>query len=67
MVWVLACERHYTDGTTTKLYHKGITMGLFHDCVGKPSEAKQYKTKKEALADRRIIGLNSKWIPERVA
>lgn len=46
MAYVLKSERHYTDGTTATLYHKGFTA-IFHDCCGK-EEATQFRTKREA-------------------
>ena len=67
MVWVLACEQHYTDGTVKKFYHKGVVDGIFYDIAWKPSQAKQYSSKKEALADHKISGLTPAWIPERIA
>ena len=65
MAWVLGSERHYTNGKTAKLYHLKTTF-LFHECADKPTEAKQYRTKKEALEDRKMSGLGKNWIPERV-
>lgn len=46
MAYVLKSERHYTNGKTATLYHKGFTL-CFHDCCGK-EEATKYRTKKEA-------------------
>lgn len=46
MAYVLKSERHYTNGITATLYHKGFSF-CFHECCDK-EEATQYLTKKEA-------------------
>lgn len=66
MAWVLKSERHYTNGTTAVLYHQRIALGMFHECGGTPEEAKQYKTKKDAIADRDALGLGRAWEAIRV-
>jgi len=66
MAWVLKCDRHYTNGQTATFYHKGFPLGIMHECVGKPEEAKQYRTKKDALADRRAYGMVG-WEPVKIA
>jgi hypothetical protein len=67
MAWVLRSERHYTNGTTAVLYHQRIALGMFHECGGTPEEAKQYKTKKDAMVDRNAIGLNKSWQPVKIS
>lgn len=54
MPYVLRSERHYTDGTTTTLYHKGFLLGL-HEC-GDKNEATRFKTKKEAKEVLKQLG-----------
>ena len=66
MAWVLKCERHYTNGTSATLYHKGFTLGIMHECAVAPEGAKQYKTKKEALADRTAYGMRN-WEAVKIA
>ena len=63
---VLKSERQYTNGTTAVLYHQRIALGMFHECGGTPEEAKQYKTKKDAIADRDALGLGRAWEAIRV-
>lgn len=66
MAWVLKNERHYTDGTSATLYHKGFPFGSIHECVVKSEDAKQYKTKKEALEDRNAHGMRN-WEAVKIA
>ena len=46
MAYVLKSDRHYKDGKTATLYHKGFNWFL-HECCEK-EEATQYRTKREA-------------------
>ena len=66
MAWVLKSERHYTNGTSETLYHKGFPFGIIHECTAESEGAKQYKTKKEALADRNAHGMRN-WEAVKIA
>ena len=55
MTWVLRSERHYTNGTSAVIYHKGVELGMFHICVGTPEEAEHFRTKKDAMATCKLF------------
>ena len=59
MPYILKKERNYLDGTHTTLYYKKIAFGLFCECTSKISEAKQFRTKKEAI--KTINQTGDKW------
>ena len=67
MAWVLRCDKVYNDGKIVTHYHKRIALGLFHEVCGNQAEAKHFKTKKEANAERKSIGLSTAWYAEKVA
>ena len=67
MAWVLKSERHYLNGKSVTLYHKGLSYGILHDCESKADKAKQYKTKKDALADKKELGLDKNWEAVKIA
>ena len=65
-VWILKEERHYKDGRTETHYHKGFPLGIMHEVVLKPEEARQYKTKRDAEKYRKEYGM-AKWEAIKIA
>ena len=63
MPYVVKSDRHYTNGSTAVLYHKGF--GLFlHECETDPKDAKQFRTKSEATKCAKELG--KAWYVDKV-
>ena len=63
MPYVVKSDRHYTNGTTAILYHKGFSL-CFHECETDHEKAKQFRTKSEATKCAKELG--KAWHVEKV-
>lgn len=57
-MYILSSERHYLDGKTATVYFKAFCLG-FAECTMHSDEAKQFRTKKDAVSVARQTG--RKW------
>lgn len=57
MAWVLRTERHYLDGKTAVFYHKGFPFGIMNESTLSTEDARQFRTKKEAMEYRKEYGM----------
>jgi len=60
-MYVLRKVSYYTNGTTATGYFMRVAFGIMIDITLHIEEAKQFKTKKEAMQTIKTLGLGHGW------